>query len=281
MTANKTTTKAVAVAASDEVLAQLASAYPQEEGGKGIFLPRLGMVSQDVVETTGTGKNKKTNIITPAGEFFIEQQTDELDEDGKKKWERQELGDTIEGIIFYKRHQLRMYDEDTEEYTSSPVYDSPDEILPLFCNKKEVARGTPKELKAKYMFTDKKGKVKSALEDNRVLYVLKDGEAYQMSLRGSSMYSLLSYEKGVQPPTVVTQFTSEPNENGGIAWNKMLFKALRKLNAKEAKQVADLQKNTAETIKASKESYQKADDKSKAADKEMEDLVEDAKKALE
>jgi hypothetical protein len=138
------------------------------------------------------------------------------------------------------------------------VYDSPDEVIPLWCDKKEVARGTPAELKAKYMFTNKKGKEVSALEDNRILYVLYKDEAYQMNLRGSSMYSLMSYERTVSAPTVVTEFSSEAMEKGEIAWNKMTFKVVRKLTTEEAEKIAELQKEAIEAIGASKASFAKA-----------------------
>ncbi len=243
--------------ADDSLLQQLAESYPQEQGGKGIILPRLGMISQDKTEETGKGKDKQITVVAAAGDFFIDRQTEEVDEEGKKIWAKEELGDSIEGIIFFKRHQLRMYDEATETYTSSPVYDSQDEVIPLFCDKKEVARGTPTELKAKYLFTDKTGKEKSALEDNRILYVLYNGEPYQMNLRGSSMWSLLSYEKTVQAPTVVTQFGSEAMQKGDIAWNKMTFKALRKITTEEAEKILELQTNAKEAIRLSKESYGK------------------------
>lgn len=275
MTAIKKTTTAITKTADEETLAQVAAAYPQEEGGKGILLPRLGMFSQDQTEVVGTGKNKKINILTPAGTFYTDRQSDEdedvLDEKGKKvgtrkKWAKDEIGDTIEGIIFYKRYQLRMYDEATEEYTSSPVYDSSDEVIPLFKNKKEIDRGTPAELREKYLVTGKDGKTKSALEENRIVYVLYEGEAYQMNFRGSSMYSLLSYERTVSAPTVLTRMSSEPMEKGDIQWNKMTFQAVRKLTAQEAAKVIDLQKNAAQAIALSKASYAKPVKKSEDLD---------------
>lgn len=281
--ATKAKSKAVSVQADEDVLAQLASAYPQEEGGKGILLPRLGMFSQDKTEETKNSKTgkKEIKIMNEAGTFFIDRQTDEVDKDGKKVWEKEEIGSSIEGIIFYKRHQLRMFDEATEEYTSSPVYDSPDEVIPLFCDKKEVARGTPAELKAKYMYTTKDGKNKSALEDNRIVYVLYEGEPYQMNLRGSSMYSLLTYERSVQAPTVLTEMSSEAMEKGDISWNKMTFRAVRKLTGEEAMKVLELQKNAAEAIAVSKASFAQRDEaeaKFKAIGEGEDDAAKDALK---
>lgn len=273
----------LAKTANEEILGQLAEAYPQEEGGKGIILPRLGMFSQDKTEETGKGKDKKIRVVQAAGEFFIDKESDEeediIDEKTGKKtgtrkvWSKTELGDTVEGIIFYKRHQLRMYDESTEKYTSSPIFDTADEVIPLFCDRKEIARGTPADLKAKFMYTNKVGKEVSALEDNRIVYVYYEGDTYQMNFRGSSMYSLLAYERSVQAPTVVTEMSSEAMEKGDIAWNKMTFKAVRKLTAEEADNILELQKKAAQAIALSKASFQKGANANKEADEEMDKLA--------
>lgn len=249
-------TKELTVAASKEILAQLAQSYPTEAGSNTIYLPRLGMYSQDKTTEEGTGKAKKITVVNAAGEFYFEHQTDE-EVDGKKQWVTEEQGDTIEAIIVYKRHQLRMYDNATEEFTNSPVYDDANEVLPLFCNRTEVARGTPAELKAKYMYTDENGKQKSRLEDSRILYVLYQGELYQMNLRGSSMYSFLSYERAlkVAPNTVLTQLTSEQCEKGATVWNKMLFTKVRDITEKEAEKVVEIVQETQDAIGASKAQY--------------------------
>ena len=74
------------------------------------------------------------------------------------------------------------------------------------------------------------------------------------------MYSLLSYEKGVIAPTVITEFSSEAMEKGEISWNKMTFKVVRKLTTEEAEKVAELQKEAIEAIGASKASFAKTDE---------------------
>lgn len=218
---------------NEATLALLRESYPVEHGGTRIMLPRITMASQDVTE----GKGKSMKVVTEAGTFFIEKPTDEEDENGKKVWSREEIGNSIQGIIVFQRKQLRLYNEATEQYTSSPVYDSDDEIVPLFCDKAEVARGTPAELKAQYQYVDKDGKTKSKLEDNRILYVQYDGEIYQMNLRGSSMYSFLTYARKTIPPAVVTTFSSEPKEKGSISWNQMTFVPERKLTQAEAENI--------------------------------------------
>lgn len=225
---------ALATLPSEQALAELKSQFPAEQGFIRNLLPRLSMNSQDKFE----GKGKAAKLVKEAGIFVIERQTEEEDEDtGRKIWSKDEIGDKVEGTIIYQRKQLRMYDEKTEQYTSSPVYDSEDQVIPLFCNKVEVARGTPAELKALYEY-EEEGKKKSSLEDNRVLYFLKDEEVFQLSLRGSSMYSWMSYARSTLPPSVLTELFSEPMEKGQIKWSKMTFKTVRPLNADEAQGIS-------------------------------------------
>jgi hypothetical protein len=265
---NKNNSKVIAKKASDEVLAQLADSYPTEEGSSSIQLPRIGFVSQDKTEEVGSGRNKKINVIQAAGEFFTERPGEEVNEEtGKKEWEKEDIGEEFEGTIFFKRHQLKMFDG--EKFTSSPVFDSQDEIIPLFCDRKEVDRGTPAELKSKYMVTGTDGKKRSLLEDTRILYVLFDGEVYQLNLRGSSMYSLLSYEKTVKAPTVLTRFSSEAMKKGDISWNKITFKTVRSVNADEAAKIIELQKNAREAIVATKAQFAERDEENAKVEKEF------------
>lgn len=231
-------TTEVAAPLNDEALALLRSMYPQEEGYTRLMLPRLSFTSQDVME--GKGKNKK--VVIAAGTFFTEHQTEDTDENGKKVWEKIELGDTVDGIIIYKRKQLRMYDEATEEYSSTPIFDTNEDIVPLFCKKKEVARGTVAQLKAMYAKKETNQKtgeeyVTSALKDNAILYVLIDGELYQLNTHGTSMRSFIDYSKSVLVASVMTTFNSEENKNGSTEWNKMIFKAKRQITAEELETV--------------------------------------------
>jgi len=222
--------KELMTAPSAETMQALAQAFPQDPGFTRVLLPRLTFVSQD--KTEGKGKNMK--VIMEAGTFLEERETEELNAEGKKVWSKTEIGSEIEGIILFQRKQLRYFDESTEEYTSSPVYDGDDEIVPLFTNKKEIARGTPAELKAKYQYTDKDDKVKSRLEENRILYILVNGELHQLNLRGSSMYAFLGYARKTQVNAFVTVMNSEAKEKGSIEWNQMTFTPKRPITADEA-----------------------------------------------
>lgn len=242
--------------ADEDILAQLDAGYQREPGSSKISLPRLAMVSQDKTE----GKGKAMKVVVEAGTFFFERESDELDADGKKKWEKEEIGDEVaEAIVFFRRYQLRYFDEATEEFTSSPIYDSADEVVPLFRNGKEVARGTPAQLRSRkeFAYVDKKdGKTKSNLEEQRVLYVLVDGEAYQMNLRGSSMYAWLRYERNnPSVASTVTRLSSEPKEKGTIAWNQMTFEAVRRVNAEEAKLALERTNEMRALVAASKAQF--------------------------
>ncbi len=268
MATNKKTT-ALTTVASEKSLALLRQNFPTDQGFTRSFLPRLGMYSQD--KTEGRGKNMK--VIAEAGTFYTEVQTDEENEEGKKIWQKNELGDTIKGIIVYQRKALRYFDADTETYTSSPIYDDANDIIPLFCNKAEVARGTAAELKARpeYQY-EKDGKKRSKLEDNKVLYVIYEGEMYQLTLRGSSMYSYITYVKTGNPSVCITEFSSEPMEKGQIAWNQMSFKKVRDLNQEEADMVIEKQKEIMEAIASEKQYFASISNDSSKADKEFNDF---------
>lgn len=232
-----------------KMLAELKDLYPVEQNSfTKIMLPRLSFSSQDVM----SGEGKKKVCTVEAGTFFTERQSDEVNAEGKKIWKKEEIGSAMTGVILYHRYQLSYYDESTEEYTSSPVYDSQDEVLPLWCNKKEIARATPKELKAMYKFIDKDGKEKSKLKDNRVLYVLYQGELMQLDLHGSSMFSFMKYARTVVPASVMTAFASEPQEKGTIKWNMMTFKPVHNLPAEQIQDVILKVKDIVMAIQAEK-----------------------------
>lgn len=248
MTTQKKTTE-VATVASDEQLALLKDNFPAEEGMKRTIFPRLGMFSQDKTE----GKGKAMKVISEAGTFFIEKESDEINSDGKKVWTKDEIGTELDVIIVYQRKKLQYFDESTESYISSSVYDADDEIIPLWSNKAEIARGTAAELKARpeYQY-EKDGKVKSKLEDTRILYVIYKDELYQMNLRGSSMYSWMSYQRTCTPPAVLTHLSSEAKEKGSIAWNQMTFTVVKKLDQNEVTDVISKVKEIREGVEAEK-----------------------------
>lgn len=259
----------VATVADQEILKELAESFPTEPSALKIFLPRIEFVSQDKTE----GKGKAMKVVTEAGTFIKNIQTEEVDEDGKKIWEKEEIGTVMEGIILFQRKQLRLYDESTQLYTSSPIYDTDDEVLPLFCDKKEIKRDTPANLKKQYEYVED-GKTKSKLEDNKILYVIFNGELFQLTLRGSSMWSFSSYASKNRVSTVLTQFSSEAMKKGSNEWNKMTFKPLRELNAEESMDAVVRVRQLKNAIAMEKQQYSKIVVPSDA-DKQMQAL-EDA-----
>lgn len=253
MATKKTT--AVTKLPDEQTLQALRNEFPVDPGYDRILLPRLGFKSQDVYE----GKGKEKKVVIEAGTFIEERETEELDEEGKKVWSKEEIGTEVEGVIIFQRKQLRHYDEKTGTFTSSPVYDEPDEVVPLFQNRSEVHRGTPEELKKHYEYTDDNGKNKSALEENRILYILVggvDGELMQLNLRGSSLYSFLSYSRKVTPPAVLTHMSSEAMKKGSIEWNKMVFEVAKPLTDAEVRTVLEKIAELKGSIAAEKSFYQ-------------------------
>lgn len=246
-------TTAIQTVASEEQLAILRQEFPQEEGFKRTLLPRLGMFSQDVTE----GKGKSMKVVSEAGTFFLEKETEEVNEEGKKIWEKKELGTDINVNIIFQRKQLKYYDEKTETYTSSAVYDNDDEVVPLFCNKAEIDKGTPAELKAREIYQyEKDGKIKSKLEDNRILYVLYDGELYQLNLRGSSMYSWMTFlRKNTSPSALLLKLSSEAKSKGSIDWNQMTFEVVRDINGEEAGVIIEKVREIKDAINTEKQFF--------------------------
>lgn len=269
----------VMVPASESSLDELRQMYPTEVGYNRTLLPRFGLVSQDVTEKVKDPKTKKTEIkvITEAGTLFLERQTEEVDTEGKKEWNREELGTEVEGVILYQRKQLKYYDKDSEKYTSSPVYDTDDEVVPLFLDKKEVKRGTPADLKKFYPGTNSKGKAISLLEENRILYVMMNDEVFQLNLRGTSMYSFLTYARKILPPSVLTKFSSEPQENGSTQWNMMTFMPVRPLGEDEITTVKEKVMEIKGGIESEK-AYYAAQKSAEKAEGESDEDAEDRKK---
>lgn len=236
----------------------LAQSYEVEPLPQKITLPRLSFVSQDQTE----GKGKERKVTVEAGTFFTEKKTDQLDDNGKNIWEKTEIGSEVEGVIIFQRKQLSHYDEGTGMYTSSPIFDSNEDVIPLFRGGEKIDVGTPEELKAKdeYQGVTAKGNPTSNLKENKVLYVLIGEEVFQLNIKGSSMFSFRKYaQTGVNIPTVITTFNSEPRENGAIEWNQMTFKVASELPSKEVVKIANMVVEIKETIAAEKAQFTGAD----------------------
>src|SRR4051812_45918010 len=142
----KKETQEVAVL-TEEQLAVLNENYPVSNEATRVTYPRFGMLSKDLVEESGTGRNKKITVLQPAGTFYTERDMGETNAEGKKVWTREFIdADTVEAVITFHRYQLRKFDSSLKKFISSPIYDTEDQVIPLYLDKQIIKRGTEKEL---------------------------------------------------------------------------------------------------------------------------------------
>ncbi len=241
--------KEVTVAPSADVVAALMGNIAPEDGYTDVQFPRINFVSKDITEEKKVGGKKVIEIITEAGTFMKEVYDKE-----SKEYIKSELGKTIDVTFVFERKQLKHYSE-ANGYTSSPIYDTDEDVVPLFNKKKTVYRGTPVELRAKAEFTKiEEGKKKSTLEEQKVLYVLFEGEMHQLTIRGSSSWNFSKYKKATNIPLVITTLDSEEAENGSNSYNKMTFTEGRSLTNDEAVEVLNFQNEIKDGI-AAKNAY--------------------------
>lgn len=210
---------------SEEQLAILNQNYPVSDDNSRQSLPRLGLLSKDLVEESGTGKNKKITVLQAAGTFYTEKDLGEVDENGKKVWTREYIeSENINVIIVFHRRQLRKYDSSLNKFISSPVFDNDQQVIPLYLDKQVIKRGTQAELQALYPALTQKGKPTSDLKEETILYVLYNDELYQFNLSQSSKWAFKDYKKSVNPSTVVTTLGSIEETFGTNTYRKITFK---------------------------------------------------------
>lgn len=252
------TSTAVVTEASTEALAALAAMFPQADVINRVQFPKLVFKSQTVLD------EDEETVLVKAGTFFVECPSEEVDEEGKKTWDKVELGKELEGHIILHRKRLQYWDSKANEFTSSPIYDNNTDVIPLFKSGEFVTEGTPAELKKLYPemkeFENKKTGEKelkevSKLRDATVLYILVGGELLELTIAGTSRYSWLDYLKSTAVPTVITTINSTPQKQGSTKWNQMTFKAGRTPTADEANLALATLAELQEGIQAEKDFY--------------------------
>jgi hypothetical protein len=208
--------------------------------------PRISFTSQDKTE----GKGKTMKVVEEAGTFFLEKPTDETDDKNKKIWSHVEIGKSLEGIIFFTRKKLSYYDQPNNAFISSSYFDQDTDEIVLWSAGKQIAKGTKAQLQAPYMFKKEDGKASCKLAENKVLYVLYQGEVYELTVKGTSMYSYSSYYKECngEPNKNLTLMTPEDCENGSISWSKIIYKRVRQLTQDEWDTTRELAKEMIEGI---------------------------------
>lgn len=269
---------------TQEQLAQLNEAYPVSDNNNRTSYPRFGMLSKDIIEESGTGKNKKIKIIEAAGTFYTDKDEGAIDpETGKKVWTKTYLGEEVEVVIVFHRKQLRLFDKSLEKFISSPIYDNNNQIIPLYLDKRQIAIGTPAELQDRYPMLTEKGKKSSKLKEEQILYVLYEGEIYQCNLSQSSKWSFKDYSKTLNPSSVKTKLTSIEETNGSNTYRKILFTSLGLIDKDTFELVTNGQTKLKEqVISDSQYLLKQADNKkiSDGQDAQMDAMVEEAQKHL-
>lgn len=229
---------------TSEELAVLDSSYPvSEDSSNRLTLPRFGMLSKDITETTGTGKNKKVVVVQAAGMFYTEKDQGDTDKKtGKKIWTKDFFAEEAEVIIAFERKQLRKYDEGLKKYISTPMYDNRSQVLPLYLDKRVMARGTAEYLQSLYPTKTAKGKPTSSLEEETILFVIYKDELHQLTLSKSSKFEFKDYKSGLNPSTVLTLLKgSEDRTKGSNVYKATLFSKVRNITQEELDQVKEFQ----------------------------------------
>lgn len=235
---------------SEEQLAVLNEAYPVADEGSRQSLPRFGMIAKDITEETGTGKNKKIKIVQAAGTFYTEKDLGEINEEtGKKIWTKEFIeGETVDVIITFHRRQLRKFDSSLNKFISSPVFDTAEQIIPLYLDKQVIKRGTQADLQMCYPALTQKGKPTSDLKEETILYVLYNGELHQFNLSQSSKWAFKDYKKTVNPSTVVTTLGSVEETFGTNTYNKTTFTSKGSISSSDFDTVVESQKQLKEQV---------------------------------
>lgn len=193
--------------------------------------PRISFTSQDKTE----GKGKTMKVVEEAGTFFIEKPTDETDDKNKKIWSHDEIGKSLEGVIFFTRKKLSYYDQAAGKFISSSMYDQDTDEIVLWSDGKQVAKGTKAQLQAPYMFIKEDGKKSCKLAENKILYVWYNNEVFELTVKGTSMFEYSNYYRNYngEPNKNLTLISSVECENGATVWNKTTYSRVRQLTQEE------------------------------------------------
>lgn len=228
---------------SKDQLAVLGQNYPVSENNNNrLTLPRFGMLSKDLVEETGKGKEKTIKVIQPMGTFYTERDLGEVNEEGKKVWTRQFIETpSVDVIIAFHRKQLKKYDSSLKVFISSPIFDSADQVIPLYLDKQVIKRGTQAELQALYPALTQKGKPTSDLKEEVILFVFYKEELFQLNISQSSKWGFMDYKKALNPSTVVTTLGSVEETFGTNTYHKTTFTSKRLINGEEFELVVQAQ----------------------------------------
>lgn len=192
---------------------------------------RISFTSQDKTE----GKGKNMVVTEEAGTFFLEKPTNETDDKNKKIWSHDEIGKSLEGVIFFTRKKLSYYDQAAGKFISSSVYDQDTDEIVLWQDGKQIAKGSKAELQAPYKFIKEDGKPSCKLAENKILYIWYKNEIFELTIKGTSMFEYSGYYKNCngEPNKNMTLISSIECVNGSTEWNKTTYSRVRQLTQDE------------------------------------------------
>ncbi len=262
-------------------LALLNESFPTVEGNDRVRYPRMQMLSKDITEETGTGKNKKIKVIEAAGTFYVDMKDEDTGDFEKKFLE----GEEQEFIIVFHRKQCKYFDKSLEKFISTPIFDNDEQVIPLYLDKRVIARGTKAELQAKYPALTQKGKPTTDLKEYKILYVLHDAVMYELHMSVTSGWAFSKYasgfKDGTSPATVVTLIGSIEETNGSNTYRKMTFKMLRDITSEEFNLVKENQQAVKESAASHAEYLLAESTKEVDEDAEMDEIVAAGAKQLD
>jgi len=224
-------------------LEALKNSYPQhaEDNYVKTNLPQIRFKAKAVLDDDD-------KVVTKAGTFVRVTRSEEKVDD-KYEYTETPIGLDMTVDILYERYKLNYYNSGDNAYVSSPIFDNKDEVVKLFSGGKEIASGTVAELQGQYI-VEKDGKKRSELQLLKVLYVLFEGEVYEMTLSLGNGFTYRKYKQENIVPIVHTKITSKKTEHGGNKYNEMVFTAGEYLTEEEAqsnlKIVDDIKKGIAD-----------------------------------
>jgi hypothetical protein len=128
------------------------------------------------------------------------------------------------------------------------VYDNKEQVLPLYLDKQVVMKGTQAELQSKFPTLTLKGKPSSKLKEETILYVVYEGELYQMNLSQSSKWTFKDYAKQGNPSTCVTILGSIEDTFGDNTFSKVTFTKDRMITGDEFETVNESQTALKEVV---------------------------------
>lgn len=235
-------------------LDKLRNAYPQhaEDSYVKTVLPQITFKAKAVLDEAG----EKVKI--KAGTFMLKVRSEEQ-KDGKYEYTETELGSKVTLNVLYERYRLSYYDSANEEYVSSPVFDSKDEVVKLFKGGKQYLTGTVADLQALPEFTvEENGKQKCKLQLQKVLYVFFNDAVHEMALSLGNGYAWRTFKSDKVAAVLHIEISSEKTENGGNKYNQMTFKDAGYVTEEEAQRNLALIEDIRRGIDAEKAYYGQA-----------------------